>query len=132
MRRATGCLQPYEVKMTKITDYTQDEQSACIGLVDFIADRIRLENWHSAMLSAVDSLAQEAHKMWPPFVGQQIKLDTDHLGVEFNEIATEDEKVTFLVPLGYILLNGQDGPLATAVAVRNTINKMATLRTGDK
>lgn len=117
--------------MSEITDYTDAEQNACMGLVDFIADRIPLDNWHSAMLSAVDSLAGEAQHIWPLDVDESVELDTAYLGVEFNRIATDDEAVTFLEHVGYILLNGQDGPLATAVAVRDTINKLATLRTGE-
>lgn len=117
--------------VTDLSQFSEDQQRAVLGLIDFMADRIADPMWELGIRNAMDALAQEAQQQWPAVqAGEAVDLGVRHLGGAFAGLATEVEALEFIEHAGYILLNGQDAPLATLPAIRNTIDFLATRTKG--
>jgi hypothetical protein len=116
----------------EMTEFSKAQLSATTGLVEFVADRVGEPAWELAIRDGLDSLAREAQRRWPAAqAGEVVDLKAEHLNGAFDGLANSDEVTTFIEHAGYILLNGQDAPLATVTAIRNTIDFLSTRNKGE-
>lgn len=120
------------MSVTDLSRFSEEQRRAALGLIDFLADRLPDPSWELAVRNGLDSLAREAQKLWPAVQsGEAVKLGVEHLHGAFNGLATDAEQLEFIEHAGYILLNGQDGPVATAAPMRNTIDFLVTRHKGE-
>ena len=116
----------------ELEKHPPEKRNALLQWVNFVADRVPDPTWRKRLYTGLDELAQRAQEVWPRAQqGKKVQLSITDLGPTFAEV-DDFEAWEFVACTGYILLNGEDGPLATASSMRRTIDSLVQRTKGKK